>query len=122
MALDTERRKAAKMKIAINQPAYLPGSQYLDRIANADLFVVMDDTQFERGSLVNRNKIKDQHGWRWLTVPVNLKHHTVSTISETRIDNTRLWAANHMKQIYHAYRRAPRFFENFQLLGQLYRP
>ena len=108
------------MKIAINQPAYLPWPGYLDRIANVDLFVVMDDTQFERGSLVNRNKIRDQHGWRWLTVPVKLKGHTASTISETRIDGTRLWAANHMKQIYHAYRRAPRFFENFKLLEQLY--
>jgi hypothetical protein len=109
-----------KFKIAINQPAYLPWPGYLDRIANVDLFVVMDDVQFERGSLVNRNKIRDQHGWRWLTVPVKLKGHTASTISETRIDSTRLWAANHMKQIHHAYRRAPRFFENFKLLEQLY--
>src|SRR3990167_7847459 len=62
------------MKIAINQPAYLPWPGYLDRIANADLFVVMDDTQFERGSLVNRNKIRDQHGWRWLMVLAICKH------------------------------------------------
>src|SRR3990167_5816778 len=108
------------MKLCIMQPAYLPWPGYLDRIAQSDLFVVMDDVQFERGSFINRNKIKDPHGWRWITVPVKLKGHMHSTIAETRIDATRRWAESHMKQIFHAYSRAPRFFENFKLLEQLY--
>ena len=36
------------MKLCIMQPAYLPWPGYLDRIAQSDLFVVMDDVQFEQ--------------------------------------------------------------------------
>lgn len=108
------------MKLAINQPAYLPWLGYLDRIRKADLFVVMDLVPFERGSFINRNRIKTQHGVQWITVPVRLKGHTRSTIRDIRIDPTRRWAENHLKQIFHAYRRAPRFFENFRLLEALY--
>ena len=108
------------MKIAINQPAFMPWPGYLDRIARVDQFVIMDAVQFERGSFINRNRIKTQHGARWLTVPVKLKGHMNSRICDTRIDNSKLWAQNHAKQILYAYHRAPRFGENAPFLEGLY--
>ena len=108
------------MKIAINQPAFMPWPGYLDRIARVDHFVMMDAVQFERGSFINRNRIKTQHGAHWFTVPVKLKGHTQNRICDVPIDDTRRWQENHAKQILHAYSRALRFGENSKALELMY--
>jgi len=103
-----------------HQPAYMPWPGYLDKIARADVFVYMDAVQFERGSFINRNRIKTQHGAHWLTVPVKLKRHTDLLIRDIRIDSLRRWPDTHLKTIWHAYAKALRFFENFKELEALY--
>lgn len=94
--------------LSAHQPAYLPWPGYLARIAAADVFVVLDTVQFERGSFTNRNRIKTQHGEHWLTVPLHLKGHMEKPIYEIKIDNTKAWRETHFKTIYHAYKKAPR--------------
>ncbi len=44
-------------KIGINQPHYLPWRLYYERIREVDLHVILDHVQFEKNSLVNRNKL-----------------------------------------------------------------
>jgi len=55
------------MLVAIHQPNYLPWLGYLDRMAKADLFVVLDHVQFERRNYQNRTQIRvpidDTHTW-----------------------------------------------------------
>ena len=46
------------MIVAAHQPHYLPWLGYLDKLAKADLFVVMDDLQFEQSNFQNRNRLK----------------------------------------------------------------
>jgi hypothetical protein len=58
------------MLVAIHQPNYFPWLGYLDRMAKADLFVVLDHVQFERRSYQNRIQILLEGEPRWLTVPV----------------------------------------------------
>lgn len=58
------------MIVAAHQPSYLPWLGYLDKAAKADLFVVMDDLQFEAGNFQHRNRIKLNSGVAWLTVPL----------------------------------------------------
>jgi len=58
------------MIVAAHQPAYLPWLGYLAKIAACDLFVVMDDLQYEAQNFQNRNRIKINHGAAWLTVPL----------------------------------------------------
>lgn len=94
------------MILSAHQPAYMPWPGYLARIAAADVFVVLDTVQFERGSFTNRNRIKTQHGEHWLTVPLHLKGHMEKPIYEIKIDNTKNWRETHAKTIYHAYRKA----------------
>ena len=59
------------MMVAAHQPAYLPWLGYLAKIAAADLFVVMDDLQYEAQNFQNRNRIKTgtgadrHHGHPW---------------------------------------------------------
>jgi len=58
------------MIVAAHQPSYLPWLGYLDKVAKADLFVVMDDLQYEAQNFQNRNRIKVNNGVAWLTVPL----------------------------------------------------
>ena len=57
------------MILAAHQPHYLPWLGYLDKMAKADVFVVMDDLQYERENFQNRQKLKLNNGPAWISVP-----------------------------------------------------
>ena len=60
------------MKISIHQPGYLPGLSFFRKIVEADVFVFLDDSQYERRGWQNRNKIKVNGQSSWITVPVHV--------------------------------------------------
>ena len=108
------------MILAASQPAFMMYPGYLDRIRQADVFVLLTGVQFEKNSFINRNQIKTQHGAKWLTVPVKLKKHTDGCIASTRVDRLKHWRKHHLETIRHAYRKAPRFEENWPKIEALY--
>ena len=59
----------------ILQPSYIPWRGYFHQIQKADIFVFLDDVQFDRRGWRNRNRIKTAKGAQWLTVPVFSKNH-----------------------------------------------
>ena len=79
------------MIISIHQQAYIHWLDYFERIFMSDVHVILDHVQFEKNSMVNRNKVKTSNGWVWLTVPVASKgKFGESGINNIRIsDNTR---------------------------------
>ncbi|NVB84257.1 MAG: WbqC family protein [Kofleriaceae bacterium] len=62
------------MIVAAHQPHYMPWLGYLDKLAKADLFVVMDDLQFIGRNYQNRQQLKLAEGPAWLTVPIVRGH------------------------------------------------
>jgi hypothetical protein len=72
--------------VAAHQPHLLPWLGYLDKLAKSDLFVVMDDLQFEKENFQNRNRLKLNNGPHWLTVPL-LRGKQTDRICDKRIDN-----------------------------------
>ena len=58
------------MIVAAHQPHFLPWLGYLDKLAKADVFVVMDDLQYEAQNFQNRQRVKINSGAAWLTVPL----------------------------------------------------
>lgn len=95
--------------LSAHQVAYLPWLGYLHRIALSDLFVILDDVQFEKNSFTNRNLVKTAGGAAWLTIPVHLKGHTKSTIRETRVADGTNWARKHWLTLAQGYAKAPFF-------------
>lgn len=99
------------MIVAIHQPHYLPWLGYLDRMRQADLFIILDHVQFERRNYQNRTRILFDGISRWLSVPV-IQRSQLERITEKQIDNRvdserKWWGSRHMAMLRHAYRDAP---------------
>ena len=103
------------MIVAAHQPSYLPWLGYFDKLAKADLFVIMDHLQFEAQNFQNRNRIKLNTGPAWVTVPVERGSQT-DTILDKKIQNTSSpkehWQRRTWLTIENNYRRAP-YFETY---------
>ena len=100
------------MKISIMQPTYLPWSGYFSMIKNADIFVFLDDVQFDKRSWQQRNRILLNKKETFLTVPVISKKKLNQKINEVKINDSEDWSKNHFMKIYHAYGKS-RFFKEF---------
>lgn len=100
------------MILTAHQPSYLPWLGLFHKIALSDVYIFLDNTQFEKNSFTNRNKIKTANGPIWLTVPVLAKDHFNKTTKELEIDNSKDWRASHWKSIYLNYKKAP-FFNKY---------
>lgn len=98
------------MLCAIHQLHYLPWLRYFHKIAVADIFVVLDNIQFNKNGWQNRNKIKTKNGWMYLTIPVH--YHLNLKINEIKIDNSINWQKKHLQAIKTNYSKAP-FFKNY---------
>lgn len=99
------------MIVAIHQPHFIPWLGYLHRMAQADLFILLDHVQFERRNYQNRSRILNDGEPRWLTVPV-VQHSQKERILDKQIDNreaARPWGHNHFATLRHAYREAAHF-------------
>lgn len=96
--------------VAIHQPHYLPWLGYLHRMAQVDLFIVLDHVQFERRNYQNRAQIRLGGEARWLTVPV-LQRSQKELILEKEVDNSdpRPWGPLQFSSLRHAYSEAQHF-------------
>jgi len=96
------------MLVAIHQLHYLPWLRYYHKIAAADLFVLLDDVQFEKNGWQNRNKIKGAQGPVCLTVPVQDAHEQPIASVPIAANQAR-WAEKHLRSLAMHYGKAPHF-------------
>ncbi len=65
------------MRICIMQPYFLPYPGYYLLHKNVDLFVILDDVEFNRRGFVHRNKVEINNKISWLTLPLKKKSRGV---------------------------------------------
>ncbi|MGH6909552.1 MAG: WbqC family protein [Phenylobacterium sp.] len=106
---------ASKRTAAIMQPTYLPYLGYFHLIAQAEVFVFLDDVQFARRSWQSRNRILGASGEVMLTVPTR-KTDRDAPIADIEISDAEPWAAKHLASIRHAYGKRPFFAEGMTFL------
>jgi hypothetical protein len=106
------------MIAAIHQPQYLPYLGFFDKMARCDVFIALDNVQFQKNGLQNRNKIKSRDGWQWLTVPVSHEHD--SKISDVTLSDVRRWGRKHWGALQANYARAPHFAASAEVLKPVY--
>ncbi len=96
------------MIISIHQPQYLPWAGYLDKIDQADIFILLDTVQFKKSEWQNRNRFKTAQGPSWVTVPVI--HDFGQLLSEVVIDpHQESWSRKHQQALRTHYGSAPHY-------------
>lgn len=97
--------------VAIHQPNFFPWLGYFNKIARADVFIILDNVQFPKtgGTWINRVQLAIQGAPAWITVPINRAYHGTRLICEMEINNNIPWRKNLMKTIQSNYGRAPYF-------------
>ncbi len=104
--------------VAIHQPNFLPWLGFFDKAAKADVFVLIDDVQFVKGHICNRNKIKNNQSEAvWITVPVSHRKGADINFNELPIDYSQNWGISIINQIRGSYGGAAYFDKYMDLLS-----
>jgi hypothetical protein len=93
----------------IMQPTYLPWIGYFDLIDQSQVFIFLDNVQFEKQSWQQRNRIRTQKGLEWLTVPIFIKGRSLQPIKDVEIVLSDKFPLRHLRKIEINYRQAPYF-------------
>lgn len=109
------------MIITTSQPYFAPFPGYFYRAHLADIFVILDEIQFPRGTTwITRNRFKNDQGTWWMTIPVWKKGLGLQNIDDVRICHEGRWAHKHLTGLKQAYANAPYFIEHLQFLEKLF--
>lgn len=92
-------------RCAVMQPTFLPWAGYFELISAVDVFVFLDDVQFEKQSWQSRNRILIGGRPHWVTVPVHASLD--QTIREIETDESRHWRKKLLRTLEQAYARSP---------------
>jgi len=106
------------MLIAIHQPNFLPWLGWFDKLARADLFILLDNVAHQRGgsNYTNRVQILAAGAPRWLTVPVTRGEAARHRIDQLRIAEDPGWRRKLRASVAQSYARTPFFGETMGLV------
>jgi hypothetical protein len=105
------------MIVSCSQPYFAPYAGFFHKARLSDIFVLLDDVQFPRKTTwVTRNRLKNEQGTLWMTIPVFKKGLGLQKISEVRICQEGGWRRKHLQTVYNAYGRAPYLSDHRGLL------
>ena len=98
------------MRVTIHQPEHLPWLGFFHKMAECDVYVLLDSVQFTKNNYQNRNRLIDQNGAVfWSTVPVRMAGHTEKRIADMELDNAQPWPRKTWARIAGTYRSHPYF-------------
>jgi hypothetical protein len=87
------------------QPTFFPWIGYFKLIEKCDVFVFLDDVQFDKRSWQQRNKLNFNSEAKLFTVPVLSKQKFNQLIINTEIDNNQNWKQKHLNGIKQNYKK-----------------
>jgi hypothetical protein len=109
------------MLVAIHQPNFLPWLGYFDKLARADVFVLLDNVPLQKtgGSYTNRVEIAARGRRQLLTVPIVRSAETRQSIDAARIVDAGPWRRKLRATIEQAYARAPAFAKIMPIVARI---
>jgi hypothetical protein len=107
--------------VAVHLPTFLPWPGFFRKAASADRFVLLDAVQFPSGrTWLTRNRLKNEDGEVWLTVPVLRSGRGLQSIGRVEVDEVRSWRRKHLGTIRQNYVNAPWFEDVFPAVEAVY--
>ena len=92
--------------ISIHQSQFLSWTPFYYKAIKSDNFIILDDVQFQKNGVQNRNLIKTPQGQTWLTLPV--KHDLNTPINKVTISD-KIAYKKILKTIELNYKKSPNF-------------
>lgn len=108
--------------VAVHQPNFFPWMSYFNKVARADLFVLMDNVQYSetsRGTWMNRVRLLINRESAWATMPVDRSYSGTRLVHEMRIDQKSPWRKKLLRTIQMNYARAPFYGEVIPVVTEL---
>lgn len=107
--------------VVIHQPDFMPYLGFFQRLIQADVYIVMDNVQYVRGSRTqtSRDKIKTANGEKWINVGIQ-KPIYKCRIDEVMLSKEKLWRERSQNLIKENYRKADYFNEVYPYIEELY--
>ena len=97
------------LRLVGHQPEYLPWIGFFNKIYMGDQYMIVDNVQYRKKYFQNRNRIRAQNSWTWISVPVLTKGKFDQILREVRIDNALPWRRKNWRSIEYAYGKSPHF-------------
>ena len=99
---------------AIHQPTFLPWLGFFYKMMKSDVFVLLDNAQYNRRGFVSRVKIKNDNGEKWLTVPVKKKGLRDQLLNQAQLvmEPPVVWKRKTLGSLQTCYGKAP-YFKNY---------
>lgn len=108
------------MITSIHQPHFFPWYGYINKIASSDIFVLLDECQFTKGSKMNRQTLLCNNGsLKYITLPV-VKQGLLSTPYKNIIISDDSWRTNCKQFIMNNYKKYPYFNEIWNKIDYIF--
>ncbi|MEJ2723935.1 MAG: WbqC family protein [Deltaproteobacteria bacterium] len=109
------------MILSATQPYFAPFPGFFYKAHLSDIFVILDEVQFPRGTTwMSRNRFKNHQGTLWITVPVWKKGLGLQQINTVKIYHEGRWQKKHLESLKNAYARAPYFPEHLAFISHVF--
>src|SRR6056297_2832612 len=105
------------MNVIISQPRYLPAINYVNRLAQAENFILLDTVQRQSRGWENRNRLLCQGQPKWITIPISSSSRALICDTFAKDGD---WIYKHESAIKQYYKSAPFFDE--RLLSRYFDP
>ncbi len=109
------------IKIAAQQPYFLPDFYFFYKIFASDIFLVADHLHFRKQSPITRVRLNLTGKPDYLTVPVKHCSDPQPPIRVVRLDYSSAWKRKHLRTLASLFRQTPYFEHYFPLLEEVYR-
>ena len=107
--------------LSATQPYFAPFPGFFYKAYRSDIFVILDQVQFPRGTTwITRNRLKNDQGTLWMTIPVWKKGLGLQAIDDVRIYHEGRWARKHLDSLINAYARAPYFSDHLNFIEKIF--
>ena len=115
--------------VVIHQPEYFPWINLFFKMMKSDKFIFLDNVQYSRRSFQNRNILGKDGNFFYITVPIKYSSRD-TLIKDIKIDNSKKWKEDHIKNLHHCYKKTKffkivmdlieaEFFKNHEYLNDL---